>query len=231
MTLSRIVPVAALHCIAALMSPAAWADNVAHCEILLTQTIANEDGAGEAQIASYRPAVGFLASLYDEETDSYMTEVDGFPIRAVLCRRHDVIPSESDYNILATGTPFILSQDFDSPETDSLTVYWKDGAFDYVYKGQPLSEESQSTLDTRLAEFSDRGIIEIVTAEDEPEETEIAVETDIEAKIEYSSKTEAEMSLVPEAINSAIIEAIGDADISLEYNSETDTAPIVEGKE
>jgi len=72
-----------------------------------------------------------------------MTEVDNFPIQAVLCRRNDVIPAKADYNILATGIPFILSQDFDQSETDILTAYWKDGAFKYDYKGFPLSDEAQ----------------------------------------------------------------------------------------
>ena len=48
------------------LSQPAWADNVAHCEALIMEAIASEDGQGEARIASYRPAVGFLASLYDE---------------------------------------------------------------------------------------------------------------------------------------------------------------------
>lgn len=134
----------------------AWADNVAHCEALIMQAIPSEDGQGEAQIASYRPAVGFLASLYDEDS-GHLSEIDGFPIRAIMCRRIDVIPSKTDYPILATGLPFILSQDFDSPDTDSLTVFWKDDALDYVYKGHPLSKESQTILETRLAEFSKRG--------------------------------------------------------------------------
>jgi len=88
----------------------AWADNVAHCEALIMQAIPSEDGQGEAQIASYRPAVGFLASLYDEDSD-HLSEIDGFPLRAIMCRRIDV----------------------------------------------PLSKESQTILETRLAGFSKRG--------------------------------------------------------------------------
>ena len=61
---------------------------------------------------------------------------------------------------MATGVPFVLSQDFDSTDTDSLTVFWKDGAFDYVYKGYPLSDEAQSLLEERLADFTARGLFE-----------------------------------------------------------------------
>lgn len=134
----------------------AWAGNVAHCEALIMQVVPSEDGLSEAQIASYRPAVGFLASLYDEE-DGYLSQIDGFPIRAIMCRRNDVIPSAADYPILATGLPFVLSQDFDRSDTDSLTVFWKEDALDYVYKGHPLSDESQKVLDARLEDFSKRG--------------------------------------------------------------------------
>jgi len=163
-------------------APAAWADNVAHCEILLTEIVTEENSDVKTQIASYRPAVGFLASLYDDETDQHMTHVDNYPIRAVLCRRNDVIPAESDYNIMATGIPFILSQDFDSPDTDSLTLYWKDGAFDYVYKGHPLSEDSQSALDTRLTDFSERGIIKQANSEEEDTDDTSDIENDVVAE-------------------------------------------------
>jgi len=146
---------------AILMSaPAAWADNVAHCEALIMQAIPSEDGLGEARIASYRPAVDFLMSLYDEE-EGHLAKINGYPIRAIMCRRNDVIPSESDYKILETGLPFVLSQNFDSSDTDSLTVYWKEDTLDYVYKGHPLSEEAQDTLEIRLADFSARGKVEL----------------------------------------------------------------------
>ena len=145
-------------CVAAALGAAqpAWAGNVAHCEALIMQVVPSEDGLSEAQIASYRPAVGFLASLYDEE-DGHLSEIDGFPIRAIMCRRNDVIPSADDYPILATGLPFVLSQDFDRSDTDSLTVFWKEETLDYVYKGHPLSDESQKILETRLDDFSERG--------------------------------------------------------------------------
>ena len=167
---------------ALIFTPAAWADNVAHCEILLLQTVAAENGAGEAQIATFTPAVTFLASLYDDE-DGHIKTVNHLPIQAVLCRRNVIIPAPSDYNILATGIPFVLSQDFDSSETDSLTVYWKDGAFDYVYKGRPLTDEEQGLLDTRLAEFSARGLIknpEEDTSDEGTSEEDLAEENLVE---------------------------------------------------
>lgn len=157
MTFPRLIKLAAAIAIAATLHTPASADNVADCEVLLMQVVATDAGNGEAQIASYRPAVDFLGSLYDKK-DGYITEIDGHPIRAVMCRRNDVIPAASDYPIMATGVPFILSQDFDSTDTDSLTMFWKDGVFDYVYKGYPLSDEGQKILDDRLSDFSKRGL-------------------------------------------------------------------------
>lgn len=229
------------------IAPAVWADNVAHCEVVIMQVVNDETTAGEAQVATFAPAVTFLSSLYDDE-DGHITTINNQPIRAVLCRRNDVIPSESDYNIIATGIPFSLSQNFDSAETDSLTVYWKDGAFKSIHKGHPLSDEGQDILDTRLADFTQRGLKLAEKDEDEEAEktaeefpeklavdiaendaegaqtevTDIAVPAEIEDKIEFASKTENELFPVPDAINEAIIEAIGDADISQVNKLDTD---------
>lgn len=138
-------------------APAAWADNVAHCEVLLVNTFDDDATNSQAQIASYRPAVGFIASVYDDAPE-HLTHIDGHVIRALLCRRNNVIPTETDYPMIATGVPFIVSQNFDSSDTDSLTIYWKDGAFEHVYKGHPLSDESQHSLDSRLAAFTALGL-------------------------------------------------------------------------
>lgn len=151
------------------------------CEILLMEVIADKDVNGRTQVATYLPAADFVKSVFDEKVDPILA-IDDNPIVALLCQRNDVIPTEADYAPMSTGVAFILSQDFDSSDTDSLTVYWKDDAFQHVYKGYPLSDESQSILDARLSEFSDRGIIdkpegkketqeEILSSEDEPEET------------------------------------------------------------
>ena len=140
-------------------SPAAWAGNVAHCEVLLIQTVTDDASTGSFQISSYRPAANFIASVHDDDP-AYQTEIDGLKIKALLCRRNAIVPSEEDYPMMATGIPFVLSQDFDRADTDSLTIFWKDGAFDYVYKGHPLSDEAQNSLDARLSNFSARGLME-----------------------------------------------------------------------
>ncbi len=141
------------------LTPAAWADNVAHCEVLLVKNVEDADVDGALQVTDYRPAVDFIASVYDADPE-HQTQIDGHNIQALLCRRNDLIPAETDYPMMATGVPFVLSQDFDSTDTDSLTVFWKDDAFDYVYKGYPLSDEAQSLLEERLADFTVRGLFE-----------------------------------------------------------------------
>jgi len=141
------------------LTPAAWADNVAHCEVLLVKNVEDADVDGALQVTDYRPAVDFIASVHDDDP-AHQTQIEGHNIQALLCRRNELIPAETDYPMMATGVPFVLSQDFDRSDTDSLTVFWKDGAFDYVYKGYPLSDEAQSLLEERLADFTARGLFE-----------------------------------------------------------------------
>ena len=105
------------------LASAAWADNVADCEVLLVQNIENPDSGGTVQITAYHPAVSFIASVYDADPE-HQTQIDGHNIQALLCRRNDLIPAETDYPMMATGVPFVLSQDFDRSDTDSLTVFW-----------------------------------------------------------------------------------------------------------
>ena len=208
----------------ALCAPTAWADNVAHCEALILQVVANDENTGEAQIASYRPAVPFLASLYDEE-DGHLTEIDGFPIRAIMCRRNNIIPAESDYPILATGMPFILSQDFDSPQSDSLTMFWKDREIDYVYKGYPLSDERQDILDDRLADFTARGLNTPIEEPKVAPKTEAEIEAEIEAELDalFDPKIDAlEAPVVPK-------DPIVMPPTEIEFSIELD--PISESKE
>ena len=136
---------------------AGHASDGSECEVVLMQVIDVDDASGEAQAATFLPADDFIQSVHDK-TPGHMAEIDGKPIRIVMCRRNDVIPTKSDYAIMATGIPFVLSQDFDSQDTDSLTMFWKDGKFQHIYKGYPLSGEAERSLETRLSEFSKRGL-------------------------------------------------------------------------
>lgn len=135
------------------VSAPAWADNIAGCEVVLMEKIKQEDNEGVTEIASFRPAADFIASAYDEET-KVLRKIDGLPIRAVMCKRKNVVPSESDFPIIATGTPFMLSQNFDSTETGLTTIYFKEGEFRSNYKGPALSEEVKAEMAARLKSYN-----------------------------------------------------------------------------
>ncbi|WP_409432525.1 hypothetical protein ACJ3XI_09985 [Litorimonas sp. RW-G-Af-16] len=139
----------------ATLAPSAFADNIANCELVLLEEIKDENGNGGTQVASYRPAADFLADVYTDgaEVNQFIGDLK---IRAVMCRRASVIANEADFKVLATGIPFVLSQNFDSAESDLVTYYYKDGEFHYVHKGEDLSEIAQATLDARMANFNER---------------------------------------------------------------------------
>lgn len=126
-------------------APQAFADNIAACEVILMETVEEDGKETQAQMASFRPAVDFLSSVYDDK-EGYMTEVDGYIIRGVMCERKDVIPTLRDFPILATGLPFSLSQNFDSAQSSLMTVYYKEDRFRHAYKGGPLPEDKIAQL-------------------------------------------------------------------------------------
>ena len=119
------------------------------------EEIKQEDSEGVTEIASFRPAADFLASAYDKDAD-ILREIDGLPIRAVMCKRKSIIPIEADFPIVATGTPFMISQNFDSTKTGLTTLYFKDGEFRSNYKGPELSEDKKAELTERLKDFNAR---------------------------------------------------------------------------
>jgi len=59
------------------ISAPAFADNIADCEVVLMEKIDQKDNEGVTEIASFRPAIDFIASAYDDER--------GFPD---CCDRH-----------------------------------------------------------------------------------------------------------------------------------------------
>lgn len=135
------------------VSAPALADNIAGCEVVLMERIAQEGLEGSAEVASFRPAAEFIASAYDEDAD-VLREIDGLPIRAIICKRKSVVPSETDFPIVATGTPFMISQNFDSTETGLTTIYFKDGELRSSYKGPELSDNVKTEMEARLKEFN-----------------------------------------------------------------------------
>ena len=178
----------------ALAPQMAAADNIADCEIVLMETIEDESGRGGAKVASYRPATEFMESIYLEDQDPLL-KVDGLKIQAIMCKRTDMVPTKKDFNIVATGIPFFLSQSFESQDTDLVTVFFKEGRFQHVYTGPGLSTGTLDALETRLAEFTegDHDLAKKEAEKNKLAEKEADEETDEDAaEQDTSEKSESE---------------------------------------
>lgn len=120
-------------------------DNIANCEVVvqipLDPNFADKDAANKAeeaaQIATFLPAGDFIFSVFGSKP--HMTEIEGKPIRAVMCTRTSVVPSEFDLKIIRTGIPFYLSPDFDSTDSAFLGVNKTEDGYAYSYAGPDLS--------------------------------------------------------------------------------------------
>ena len=179
---------------AALLPVPALAGNIAKCEAVISAFVEDENGGG-ADISSFRDPTDFFMGIYDEDTEP-VTEIGGFPIRAIICERRDLMPDEDDYAILASGVMLSLSQAFDSKQSDMLTVKWIDGRFRWQWKSaDPIDPDMRDALVERLADFSarDHGLGEYVPADaqvDEAPEDDPAEGTPAENDLESDTPTE-----------------------------------------
>lgn len=123
----------------------AWADNVAGCEIFLRKSVEIDGKATGAFLDTYAPAEDFISSVYDDE-DGFLMEVEGEKIKALFCTRHNVIPTLRDFPVLATGIPFVVSNDFNVVDSSILTIFFKENKFKHVYKGPDLPEDEALAL-------------------------------------------------------------------------------------
>jgi len=110
------------------------------CEIVLVEPVAKG-----AMLASYRPADNYLDSLYNGE-NQVMDMIDGLKVRAVMCTRDQVIPRLRDFPILASGVQFSISNDFDSHDSQLITVYYSGTSFQKKYSGPELSVGEEIAL-------------------------------------------------------------------------------------
>jgi len=141
---------------ALISAPARADDNVANCEVVVLASIdpdakegAKEDAKEEAtQIANFIPAGDFIFSVFGDMP--HMTEIDGKPIRAVMCTRASVVPSEFDLEMIRTGIPFYLSPNFDSKDSAFLGVSKTEENYTYSYAGPDLSEDDTNLLKLRM---------------------------------------------------------------------------------
>ena len=177
------------------VSAPAFAGNIAGCEVVLMEKIKQEDSEGVTEVASFRPAADFIASIYDDDIE-VLREIDGLPIRAIMCKRQSVVPSLRDFPIVATGTPFMISQNFDSSESGLTTIYFKDGEFRSDYKGAELDAETAAEMKDRLEVFN--------LQEHDLAEKEKAMLAEKEAEKEDVKETE---DAVEEELTEEVIEA------------------------
>lgn len=188
------------------VSTPALADNIAGCEVVLMERIAQEGLEGSAEVASFRPAADFIASIYDDETE-IMREIDGLPIRAIMCKRKSVVPSLRDFPIVATGTPFMISQNFESTESGLTTIYFKDGEFRSSYKGPDLDEDTAEEMADRLEVFNlqphdlaekEQAMLKKTGADDSDEEIKEAESEEIHTKGDASKENVETSTDIPE---------------------------------
>lgn len=134
---------------------AAFASGLEQCEVVVSNEVVDADG-GRMTVASYRSAEPFLAGIFDPKVPLTLDD-DGSLIRGLICVRNDLVPTEHDYAVLATGIPLSLSQDFDSADSDILTVYFGKGAFAHKYTSDyPMSDDFATAVKARLSDFSTR---------------------------------------------------------------------------
>jgi len=135
--------------------PALADDNIANCEIVVQQRLAPDSEANvteqtekPAQIATFMPAGDFIFSVFGSKP--HMSEVDGKPIRAVMCMRGSVVPSEFDLKIIRTGIPLYLSQDFDAKDSALMGISKTAKGYAYEYTGPDLSADDLELLKLRM---------------------------------------------------------------------------------
>ncbi len=133
-------------------------DNIAACEIVIMQPVTDPDETENdtlqaeqslPMVATFLPADDFIYSVFSGKSE-YLAEVDGKPIRAVMCTRSNVIPTEFDEKLIQTGIPLHLSQNFDSPDSALMSINMQDGKFVHNYSGNPLSTSDKEMLQLRL---------------------------------------------------------------------------------
>jgi len=98
-------------------------------------------------------AAQFFESVYDE-IPGHIETLAGLPVRAIICRRDNLVPTMRDLPLLKTGLPLSLSQDFDSTTSGLLTLYDAGTDFKAEYSGPELSPEDRKSLGDTLEIFN-----------------------------------------------------------------------------
>ncbi len=137
----------------AITGTATASDNVANCEVLVQEPVTLDGKPTGAFVDTYIPASDFIASVYDGE-DGHLTQAEGKDIRVLFCTRQNIIPTLRDFPLLATGIPFAVSTDFDTPGTPLIYYFYAKGKFAHAYEGPDLSEEQAAKLADAMEVFN-----------------------------------------------------------------------------
>lgn len=125
-------------------------DNIAACELVIQQEVkASESGKKEAVVANFVPADEFMFSIFDAE-DGHMTEYKGNKIRAVMCRRANLVPTEFDLKLIKTNIPLFLSTNFDAPNSGLMQILHTKKGYRFDYSGPDLSAEDKILMKKQL---------------------------------------------------------------------------------
>ncbi|PHR57201.1 MAG: hypothetical protein COA43_12505 [Robiginitomaculum sp.] len=139
-----------------LIAPQAFAQqNMMDCEIVVMAPIENisKDGVKDKGpvpiMATFMPANKFIFSVLDAK-QGHLEAVGGYPIRALMCTRENVVPTQLDMKFVRTGIPLHLSQDFDSHKSALLSIRKLGGKYVHEYSGAKLSVANEEILQRRL---------------------------------------------------------------------------------
>lgn len=134
-------------------APVAADEQIDNCEIVVQVQTKTEQGSDDSveetvQSARFLPADAFIFSVFGAKP--HLTEIDGQPIRAVLCTRTSLVPSEFDLKMIRTGIPFYLSFEFDRKDSPYLGINKTDKGYSYNYAGPNLSASDAYLLKLRM---------------------------------------------------------------------------------
>ncbi len=123
-------------CIASLNPISAFAqNNLMDCEVIVPKS----KQAG----ANFLPARKFIFSVFSGNS---LKEIDGAPIKALLCTRQNIMPTQFDIKFAQTGVSLYLSPDFDKVGAPLLSVYKEGEEYIYQYAGLPLSNDDKASI-------------------------------------------------------------------------------------
>lgn len=130
-----------------------WAQTEPNCELLVMEPVLEAGKPTGQKMAAYYPADQFLDSVYDDKV-GFIRKVNKMPIKGVMCKRYFLTPTLRDFQIIATGIPLAISEDFDRADSSLVTLYFADGIFQYSHSGRDLTASQQSRFNDVVGAYN-----------------------------------------------------------------------------